>query len=173
MKDVVQHVDYIRARGLNHQKFIAFLEYLDCDYPDVVYFSAMRCLSRAVTLKRFWNLRQEIKLFMESKYQNVAILSDENWLNDLAFLTDIIQHLSELSLKLQGMSQLVNKLFDHICAFYKKLELFKIQFDRATLTYFTCLAARKMKFPDLYSTNYSASVHKLRDEFTSRIPEFR
>ena len=36
-----------------------------------------------------------------------------------------------------------------------------------------CLAARKMKFPELDSTNYAASVQKLRDEFTSRFQEFR
>ena len=89
IRNVVQCVNYIRARGLNHQQFNAFLDELDSEYPDVVYFSAVRWLSRAATLKRLWNLRQEIKFFMESKHQNVAFLSDENWLNDLAFLTDI------------------------------------------------------------------------------------
>ena len=72
MKNVFQCVNYVRARGLNHR------QYLDCDYPDVVYFSAVSWLSRAATFKRFWNLRQEFKLFMESKHHNVAFLSDEN-----------------------------------------------------------------------------------------------
>ena len=82
MRNVVQCVNYIRARGLNHRQFKAFLDELDSEHPDVVYISAVRWLSRAATLKRFWNLRQEIKFFMESKHQNVAFLSDENWLND-------------------------------------------------------------------------------------------
>ena len=30
-----------------------------------------------------------------------------------------------------------------------------------------------MEFPDLYSTNYSASVQKLRNKFTIRLPEYR
>ena len=60
-----------------------------------------------------------IKLFMESKHQNAAFLSDENMFNDLAFLTDITQHLTEMNLKLQGICHLVNKLFEHICAFEK------------------------------------------------------
>ena len=47
---------------------------------------------------------------------NMAFLSGENWLSDLAFLTDITQHLSELNLKLQGKSQFVNKLFGHVYA---------------------------------------------------------
>ena len=154
MRNVVQCVNYIQARELNHRQFKAFLDELDSEYSDVVYFSAVRWLSRAATLKRFWNLRQEIKFFMESKRQNVAFLSNENWVNDLAFLTDITQHLSDLNLKLQVKGQLVNKIFEHICAFEKKLELFQDQLSRATLTHFTCLETRKLEFPDLDRTNY-------------------
>ena len=172
MKNVVQCVNYIRVQGLNHRQFKVFLECLDCDYLDVVYFSAVRWLCRAATLKRLCNLRQEIRLFMESKHHNVA-LCDENWLNDLAFITDVTQHLSEVNLKLQGKSQLVNKLFEHICAVEKKLELFLVQLGRTTLTHFMCLAARLLEFPDLDSSNYAASVRKLRDEFTRWFQEFR
>ena len=45
--------------------------------------------------------------------------------------------------------------------------------DRVTLTHFTSLASRMMEFPDFDFTNYAASVQKLRDEFTSKFPEFR
>ena len=173
MTNAVQCVNYIRAQGLFHRQLKRFLEYLHCDYLDAVYFSAVRWLIRAATLKRFGNLQQEIRLFMESKHQNVAFLSDENWLNDLVFLTDIAQHLSELNMKVQGKRQLVNKLFEYICAFERKIELLQVQMCRATLTHFTCLAARKMEFPDLDSTNNAASAQKLHDEFTSRFPEFR
>ena len=34
MKNVVQCVNYIRARGLNRRQLKAFQEYLDSDYPD-------------------------------------------------------------------------------------------------------------------------------------------
>ncbi|XP_076373036.1 general transcription factor II-I repeat domain-containing protein 2B-like [Tachypleus tridentatus] len=173
MKNVVQCVNYIRTRGLNHRQFKTFLDELDSEYSDVLYFSAVRWLSRVATLKRFWNLREEMKFFMESKRQNVDFLSNENWLNDLAFLTDITQHLSDLNLKLQGKSQLVNKLFEHICAFEKKLELFQVQLRRAILTHFTCLATRKLEFPNLDCTKYGTSVQKLRDEFANRFPDFR
>ena len=110
---------------------------------------------------------------MESKHQNVAFLSNENWLNNLAFLTDITQHLFHMNLKLQGKSQLVNKMFEHICALEKKLELFQVQLSRATLTHFTCLATRKLEFPDLDCTNYGARVQKLHNEFANRFSDFR
>ena len=48
---------------------------------------------------------------MESKHLDVAFICDGNWLNDLAFLTDVSQYLSDRNLKLQGKCQLVNKLF--------------------------------------------------------------
>ena len=67
----------------------------------------------------------------------------------------------------------MNKLFEHICAFYERFELFPVLLGRATLTHYTCLAARKIEFLALDSTNYAASVHKLRDVFSSRFPEFR
>ena len=107
MTNVVQCMNYIRARGLNHRQYKAFLEYVDCDYPDVVYFLAVHWFNGAATLKRLRNLRQKIRLFLESKHLNVAFLGDKNWLNDLAFLADITQHLSELNLRLQGKVSLL------------------------------------------------------------------
>ncbi|XP_067931084.1 general transcription factor II-I repeat domain-containing protein 2B-like [Watersipora subatra] len=138
MKSVVKCVNYIRARGLNHRHFKAFLEELDSDYPDVVYFSAVHWLSRASTLKRFWNMRKEVMTFMVSKHHNVACLTDDDTLNDLAFLTDITQHLSDLNVKLPGKFQLVNKMFEHICYFEKKLQLDRNQVSKTQLTHFPC-----------------------------------
>ena len=63
----------------------------------------------------------------------------------------------------------MNKLFEHICAFEKKLELFQVQLSRATLTHFMCFATRKLEFPDLDCS----SVQRLHDEFESRFPGFR
>ena len=37
MRNVVQYLNYIRALGLNHRQFKAFLDELDSDYPDVIY----------------------------------------------------------------------------------------------------------------------------------------
>ena len=100
----------------------------------------------------------------------MAFLSDENRLNYFTFLTDIRQYLPELNLKLQGKSQNVNKLFQHICAVEKKIEQFLVQLGRATLTNFTCLAVRKIEFPDFHSTYCAANVQMLHDVFTGRFP---
>ena len=88
-----------------------FSEELDLDYSDISYFSSVCWLSRANTLKRFWNLRNEIKSYLESKNQNVSFLSDIEWLNDLLLLTDVTQHLSKIDKQLQRRNQLANTMF--------------------------------------------------------------
>ena len=117
MKNVVSCVNYIRSRGLNHKQFKSFLQTLNSDYPGVNYFCAVRWLSRAATLKRFWDLKEPIQTFMKSKGQDNSFLKDDAWLNDFAFLTDITHHLSELNVKLQGKDQLVHKMIQHISSF--------------------------------------------------------
>ena len=92
---------------------------------------------------------------------------------DLSFLTHITLHLSDLNLRLQWKSQLVNKLFEHICASEKRVELFQVLLSRATWTHFLCLETRKLEFPALDCTKYEASVQKLCDEFANRFPDFR
>ena len=173
MKEVVPCINYIRNRGLNHRQFKLFLEELDTDYPDIFYFSLVCWLSRADTLKRFWTLRNEIKSFMESKNQNVAFLSNVEWLNDLAFLTDVTPHLSKLNKQLQGRNQLANVMFEHITSFQKKLELFKGQLGISVLTHFPCLKSQHHEGKEINYLKYSTMIEKLAAAFDDRFQDFR
>jgi len=40
-------------------------------------------------LRRFYELRKEVTLFLKNKGQPVAEMEDESWLYDLAFLVDV------------------------------------------------------------------------------------
>ncbi|KAK8389839.1 hypothetical protein O3P69_009083 [Scylla paramamosain] len=72
------------------------------EYGDLVYHCEVRWLSRGKMLMRFYELRDEVKQFMEMKGTPVRELSDSKWLCDLAFMVDITKYLSELNVKLQG-----------------------------------------------------------------------
>ncbi|KAL4082395.1 hypothetical protein QTP88_029993 [Uroleucon formosanum] len=101
MNIVVSTVNYIRKNALAHRQFKIFLEECDAEYGDVIYFSEVRWLSRGVVLKRFFILRNEINIFMSEKGKIVPELSNEKWVLNLAFLTDITTLLNELNTKLQ------------------------------------------------------------------------
>ena len=64
---IVNVVNLIRARGLNHRQFKAFLEDLETEHWDVLYHSLVRWLSLGKVLKRVWELREEIVMFLEMK----------------------------------------------------------------------------------------------------------
>ena len=51
--DVMKVLNFIRSRGLNHQALKTYLEEFQSQYKNVIYFSKVRLLSKAATLKRF------------------------------------------------------------------------------------------------------------------------
>lgn len=171
MEKVVSTVNFIRSRGLCHRQFQAFLEEVKSDQKDVIYFTQVRWLSRAATLKRFWLLQEEIKSFLSSKGKEVSFLNDNLWLNDLAFLVDVTQFLADLNVKLQGKDQLVHKMYAHVCAFTQKLQLLKTQMSLKKVVHFPTLFTRSAE--TVNHAKYSELLTRLLDAFTERFRDFK
>ncbi|KAI6655301.1 General transcription factor II-I repeat domain-containing protein 2A-like [Oopsacas minuta] len=170
MENVVNTVNFIKSKGLNHRQFQAFLTEVGSDYNDVIYFSQVRWLSRASTLARYWSLLEEIKTFMTIKGKDVSLMDDDQWLNDLAFLVDITKYLADLNLKLQGRKQFVNNLYEHVKAFINKLQLVHQQFILKKMVHFSTLSSRKSE--TVNHDKYSALINSLIDEFKLRFSDF-
>lgn len=84
MSAVIQIVNFILAKGLNHMQFDAFfIWYKDKPLPH-----------------RFFDLDSEIRKFMRDKEKPVAELDDLEWDRDLAFIVDITEHLHVLHAKI-------------------------------------------------------------------------
>ena len=58
---------------------------------------------------------------------------------NLAFLVDMLCHLSRLYLNLQGKLKLLPDLVQSVSAFVNKLKLFKEHIERGDLTHFSTL----------------------------------
>ncbi|KAE9532362.1 hypothetical protein AGLY_009985 [Aphis glycines] len=169
MQIVIKCVTFIRARGLNHRQFQDYLQIMEADSGDVVYFSEVRWLSRDKMLKRFYDLRNEIKSFMESKGKPVIEFEDENWLMDLAFFVYITTHLNELNVRLQGKNQLISNMFQIITPFELKLKLWQSQVKVNDFMYFPTLA----KYNPKNSEKYASLILILINEFETRFQDFR
>ena len=74
MSVVVKCVNHIRSRGLKHRKFHAFLQKIESAYENVLYFTEVRWLNTGNVLKRFFELRAEVKAFMEKDEMAVPVL---------------------------------------------------------------------------------------------------
>lgn len=80
IKVVTTTVNFIRSRGLNHRLFQNFFDEIESEFGDVINHNQVRWLSRAKVLKKFYNLKEEIEIFMIERKNPVTELKDENWL---------------------------------------------------------------------------------------------
>ena len=161
VKPVVKLVNCIRARGLQHRQFIQFLEETDADHQDLLYHSHVRWLSLGKVCRRVWELKGEISSFLEliGKADDFPELSDADWLCDFAFAVDILTHMNELNMKLQGKDQFVHEMYTNVRAFKAKLTLFSRQISNKSFAHFPTLAT--LKEAPQHVKKYSKSLDDL------------
>ena len=104
LKSVLEIVNYIRSNAKNHRQFKNFINELDlADKPnDLSFYCVVRWLSISDVFYRFVELLEPIKSFLIVKKKTFEILDNMISLQDLLFLTDVMQHLQSLNLSLQG-----------------------------------------------------------------------
>lgn len=178
LKKVVKVINMIRGgnRSLLHRQLRQFLEDLEAEYGDLLLHNHVRWLSSGNCLKRFFELRNEIPLFLH-EFAPSDTLEEElrscDFLRQLAFLTDITGHLNEVNMKLQGRGQLVSDLIGQINGFRRKLKLFHASLEKNNLVHFascSCLASECGDGLDF--SEFSSDIKAIMDDFDSRFLDF-
>lgn len=166
MKVVVKVINSIKNNSLKHRQFQEYLSELESEYGDLIYYTKIRWLSRGNCLYRFWKLREEIVTFMRNNGHNICELTDDQWLLDLCFLTDITMKLNELNQKLQGENKLITDCYQDIKSFVIKLHLYQNQLRANNLIHFPLLNNYKSEHKNFLK--YSTEIAKLVEEFNTR-----
>ena len=113
MSTVTKIINFLVARSATtHRQFRSLLEKMESLYRDLPLHSSVRWLSRGKVLLRFVECLVQIKAFLIGQGKVYPELEEENWLVKLLFLVDIIMHLKELNLRLQGPGKTVIGLFE-------------------------------------------------------------
>lgn len=176
MDTVTSTVNFIRRNGLTHRQFQKFLEDLEADHGDVVYYCEVRWLSRGAVLERFFHLRKEIGNFMEMKGKPVEELNNKQWIIDLGFLTDLTLELNQLNKRLQGKCKLICDMYSDVKSFEIKLKLFIKHIDERKLDHFpNCKKAVEEAGDNFEWQNITMKniLTHLQNEFLNRFTDFK
>ncbi|CAI9743292.1 Hypothetical predicted protein [Octopus vulgaris] len=133
MDNVVKAVNFIQSYALNHRQFRNFLDEINAEFFGFPYFTEIRWLSRGRTLKRFYDIREHVAAFLETKGNLCISFDEDKWMNDSSFLVDITH---KLDVRLQGKEKLIHNLFGEVTAFQKKLDLWITQIADSNYAHF-------------------------------------
>jgi len=99
----VKIINYIKNSVLNTRLLKALCDEMGFDHQNLLFHSEVRWLSRGEVLKRLYELRNEVELFLIDKKSDLShYFQDEKWVARLAYLSDIFSYIHKLNLKLQG-----------------------------------------------------------------------
>ncbi|XP_067094207.1 general transcription factor II-I repeat domain-containing protein 2B-like [Osmerus mordax] len=121
MNVVIQIVNKIMAKGLNHRQFRSLLDKLESTYSDLQLHNKVRWLSRGEVLKRFAACLEEVKTFLGSKGLKFSELEQPEWLEKLHFMVDMTAYLNTLNTALQGKGRTALHMLEEVLAFERKL----------------------------------------------------
>jgi hypothetical protein len=177
MEIILKIVNYIRSSANTHRQFKTFIEEIDNDeFPDdVSWFCLVRWLSVSNVLTKFFQLMEPIKQFVKEKGKTFHQREDTQWLFDMAFLTEVVQHLQSLNVSLQGQGKLISELGQAVFRFHNQVRLFQKDLTSKTFTHFTCVSKILQTLPgvEIVTEDYVCKLHRLAEEINYRFSYLR
>ncbi|XP_042243376.1 zinc finger BED domain-containing protein 5-like [Homarus americanus] len=146
------------------------------EYEHLLYYSAVRWLSRGKVLQRVFEMRTQVEIFLnEKKHALASRLSEPRWLLQLAYLADIFSELNLLNMSMHGRDETYLTLSEKLKAFKAKLRLWKGKIEREKAAFFPLLNLFLEDEEDVSLLDIQNIIvehlEKLSDEFDRYIPD--
>ncbi|XP_046977632.1 zinc finger BED domain-containing protein 5-like [Vanessa cardui] len=146
LDDIVQVVNFIKARPLNSRIFGMICEEMGSIHKQLLLHAEVRWLSRGKVVSRVFELRDEIRIFflknsVGGANKHADKFNDFGWLSMAAYLADIFNALNELNLGLQGRDNNIFQVEDKIETMLKKIDLWTNRTIKQNYNHFPTLAA--------------------------------
>ncbi|XP_072394771.1 zinc finger BED domain-containing protein 5-like [Diabrotica undecimpunctata] len=172
--EVVQIVNYIKIRPLQSRLFCLLCQEIGSEHEHLLIHTEVMWLSRERILTRFFELRDEVCVFLlYTKYTDV--ITDFSWLCSTAYLADVFEDLNVLNLRLQGKNVDIFKVEDKISAMAKKCQLLAARIENESFTNFPnlkqFLESAEQSLPDPIKINAAEQLRSLATTFRICFPE--
>ena len=102
---------------------------------------------------------------MEAKDKPMLKFYSREYMQDLAFMVDVTEHLNILNKQLQGRNKIVTQFYDSILAFKLKLLLWETQLENGNAAHFPSLK-------HLCLTQRTKDMKRFKDKITGLLQEF-
>jgi hypothetical protein len=121
LTEAVKVISFIKSRPLNTRLFRQLCAEVDSEHTGLLFHSEIQWLSRGTVLKRRFELRHEVHLFLKNMTPLSLHFDVEAWFCRLAYLTDIFSKLNDLNLNLQCNGNNLFSMEDKVRVFHRKL----------------------------------------------------
>ena len=172
----VKMVNFVKARPLNSRIFSALCSEMGSDHETLLFHTEVRWLSRGKVLTRFFELKDELKIFFsDHNFHLSEHLHNEEFLTRVGYLADIFSRLNKLNLGLQGVSATIFNVRDKVEAMIKKLNLWLNCTENnktevfPTLHEFLC--ANELSLTDMMKQEITAHLSALAAQLRKYFPE--
>lgn len=136
LSNCVKIVNHIRGRALNHRLFKALCESVGAEHTVLLFHTSVRWLSRGKCLGRLFELREEVRQFLDGQSMLVETLDAPMFIQRLGYLVDIFSLLNGLNVSLQGPGLNVVTARGKLNAFIEKISLWNRRVQAGNLTDF-------------------------------------
>lgn len=176
LNDAVKVVNFIKSRALNSRLFRLLCSEMGSIHDSLLLHTEVRWLSRGKVLSRLFELRSEVQIFLAKENHELKDkFTDEIWLCQLAYLSDIFNRLNDLNLGLQGKHTTRFVIIDKVGSFIKKLELVKSSLENSSVQHFPALESfvvdNEIKISSKVLLNFKIHCVKLIKQFNEYFTE--
>ncbi|KAJ8885254.1 hypothetical protein PR048_011451 [Dryococelus australis] len=127
---------------------------MDSDLRYNPFHSEVRWLSPVKVVKRLYELRKEVSLFLIDKKSDLSqFFQDIEWIAMLDYLGGIFSYINELNLKLEGSDTTVFNAWNKVELFRKKLKLWRNMISEYNIKIFPSYSHCAMEDHDFSAQN--------------------
>ncbi|GBM94469.1 Zinc finger BED domain-containing protein 5 [Araneus ventricosus] len=132
----VKVVNFIKANSTNTRLFKSLCGDMGSLHTMLLLHREVRWLSRGNVLTRLFALRHEVLMFFEDHpFTLSSKFYESEWLQQLAYLSDIFSEINKLNLGLQNHPITIFKVTDKIESMIKKLNFWKSCIKKTSMTF--------------------------------------
>ena len=141
LKVTIKIVNFVKSSALHTRLFRRLCKDMGSELIKLLYYTKVRWLSKGNVLSRVFELRDELKIFLNVVKPELAVhFCDSKFIACLAYLVDIFDCLNTLNVKIQVKEKNIIHFVDLINGFIEKLSNWRREVQKGSFAIFTSLA---------------------------------